>query len=171
MKDLERYFKGLADVTRLRIVNLLTWGELCGCDIQRVLEASQPNVSRHLTYLKHAGLVVDRREGYRVFYRLVEATDATIKSLFDFVAAAFRHDEAFRADLRRLKDAVKDGACTIPQGRLVQVKAAGSRPAAKIKVNHRKDLVGLRQLVGGELPSRAGTKRAHDYHATKEVIR
>lgn len=121
MKELERYFKGLADITRLRIVNLLTWGELCGCDIQRVLEASQPNVSRHLTYLKHAGLVVDRREGFRVFYRLVVATDATIKGLFDFLAAAFGRDEAFRADLRRLQDAVKDGACTLPQSRLVQV--------------------------------------------------
>lgn len=127
MKELEGYFKGLADITRLRIVNLLTWGELCGCDIQRVLEASQPNVSRHLTYLKHAGLVVDRREGFRVFYRLIEATDGTMKSLFDFLVAAFGRDEAPRADLRRLKEAIKDGACTLPQKRLVQVAGSGMR--------------------------------------------
>ena len=49
MNEVERYFKGLADNNRLRIINLLMHGELCGCDIQYVLEASQPNVSRHLT--------------------------------------------------------------------------------------------------------------------------
>ncbi|PYV62345.1 MAG: transcriptional regulator, partial [Acidobacteria bacterium] len=49
MIDLERLFKGLADKSRLRIINLLMHGELCGCDIQYVLRASQPNVSRHLT--------------------------------------------------------------------------------------------------------------------------
>ena len=63
---LEIFFKGLADVSRLRILSLLLHGELCGCDIQYVLDASQSNVSRHLTYLKNSGLVLDRRSGYRV---------------------------------------------------------------------------------------------------------
>ncbi len=111
MTELERSLKGLADVTRLRIINLLGWGELCGCDIQRVLEASQSNVSRHLTYLKHAGLVNDRRDGFRVFYRLAPAESETRKNLLQFLAAAFRRDEGFRGDLRRLKGAIKDGAC------------------------------------------------------------
>ena len=62
-KELEQCFKGLADQSRLRILNLLLQGELCVCDIRYVLEASQPNVSRHLTYLKSSGLVADRREG------------------------------------------------------------------------------------------------------------
>lgn len=114
MRELETFFKGLADATRLRIINLLSWGELCGCDIQRVLGASQPNVSRHLTYLKHAGLVVDRREGFRVFYRLAPANNETMKSLFQFLALAFRRDESFRSDLRRLKHAIKEGACMVP---------------------------------------------------------
>ena len=55
MKDLEQLFKGLADQSRLRILNLLFTGELCVCDIQYVLESSQPNVSRHLTYLRNSG--------------------------------------------------------------------------------------------------------------------
>jgi ArsR family transcriptional regulator, arsenate/arsenite/antimonite-responsive transcriptional repressor len=117
MGELERNLKGLADATRLRIVNLLSWGELCGCDIQRVLEASQSNVSRHLTYLKHAGLVTDRREGFRVFYRLAPADGETLKGLFDFLAAAFRRDEGFRSDLGRLRHAIKDGACMGPLAR------------------------------------------------------
>jgi ArsR family transcriptional regulator len=130
--ELERSLKGLADVTRLRIINLLCWGELCGCDIQRVLEASQSNVSRHLTYLKHAGLVNDRRDGFRVFYRLASAESETLKNLFQFLAAAFRRDGGFRSDLRRLKEAIKDGAC-----RTVTVKAQRRLPRARRDANER----------------------------------
>ena len=88
-------FKGLADPTRLRIMNLLLHGELCVCHIQRVLSASQPNVSRHLNYLKHSGLVLDRREGYRVYYRLVDSRDGPLKGLFEFLRMAVRGDETF----------------------------------------------------------------------------
>jgi ArsR family transcriptional regulator, arsenate/arsenite/antimonite-responsive transcriptional repressor len=66
VNDLEQLFKGLADRNRLRILNLLLHGELCVCDIRYVLESSQPNVSRHLTYLTNSGQVVDRREGTRM---------------------------------------------------------------------------------------------------------
>jgi ArsR family transcriptional regulator len=115
MHHLEGYFKALADVNRLRIVNLLFYGELCGCDIQIVLETSQPNASRHLTYLKHAGLVRDRRDGYRVFYGLVEPSSEKLKGLFDYLRMAFRGDPLLLGDLARLKQAIKDGACTFQQ--------------------------------------------------------
>ena len=113
----EGYFKGLADSSRLRILNLLLYGELCGCDIQYVLGLSQTNVSRHLTYLKHAGLVADRREGYRVFYRLADTPSGTIPALFEFLRAVFKADENLQQDLVRLKQAVREGACTIQQKR------------------------------------------------------
>lgn len=114
MPDLQECFKGLADRTRLRIVNLLLAGELCVCDIQRILQASQSGVSRHLTYLKHAGLVWDRRDGVRIFYRLATDQDATLKSLYEFLRAAFRKDRGLRADLEQLKRALKEGACATP---------------------------------------------------------
>jgi ArsR family transcriptional regulator len=118
MRDLEGYFKALADVNRLRIINLLLYGELCGCDIQVVLETSQPNASRHLTYLKHAGLVRDRREGARVFYGLADpGSDEKVKGLFEYLRMAFKKDPDFRADLMRLKEAIKNGACTFEQFR------------------------------------------------------
>ncbi len=115
MQDLEAYFKALGDAHRLRIINLLFYGELCGCDIQVVLETSQPNASRHLTYLKHAGLVRDRREGFRVFYGMVEPTSEKLKGLFDYLRVAFKEDPVMRGDFVRLKQAVKDGACTFQQ--------------------------------------------------------
>ena len=126
MQELEGYFKALADVNRLRIVNLLFYGELCGCDIQVVLETSQPNASRHLTYLKHAGLVRDRRDGYRVFYGLVEPASEKVQGLFDYLRMAFKDDPVLRGDLARLKRAVKDGACTFQQIRPLPRLAAAS---------------------------------------------
>ena len=115
MADLERYFKGLADVSRLRILNLLMRGELCGCDIQYVLETSQPNVSRHLQYLKNSGLVFDRRDGYRVFYRLADPHLESRRPLFEFLQRAFKAEEPFRRDVKRLKEAVSQGACTLSE--------------------------------------------------------
>lgn len=113
--QLEAYFKGLADANRLRILNLLLYGELCGCDIQYVLDLTQPNVSRHLTYLKHAGLVTDRREGFRVFYRLADSANGALKPLFDFLRTAYTGDQLFQDDLARLKRAIKEGACQMQQ--------------------------------------------------------
>jgi len=65
-------------------LNLLLHGELCVCDIQFVLEASQPNVSRHLSYLKNSGLVLDRRDGFRIYYRLAQPKQGAKKRLFEF---------------------------------------------------------------------------------------
>ena len=112
MKELEQYCKGIADGNRLRILNLLLHGELCGCDIQYVLETSQPNISRHLQYLKNSGLVLDRRDGFRIFYRLAEPTRGVRKTLFDFLRQAFKDEEPFGEDTLKLKDAIQHGACT-----------------------------------------------------------
>ncbi|MGA2610363.1 MAG: metalloregulator ArsR/SmtB family transcription factor [Halobacteriota archaeon] len=113
MKELEQYFKALADTNRLRILNLLLHGELCVCDIQYVLEATQPNVSRHLSYLKNSGLVLDRRDGYRIFYRLADPKQGTKKRLFEFLQDAYKNEEQLQADKKRLKEAIDAGSCTL----------------------------------------------------------
>jgi len=129
MRELERYFKALADANRLRILNLLLHGELCVCDIQFVLEASQPNVSRHLAYLKNSGLVVDRRDGYRIYYRLSEPKHALKKKLFEFLQEAYRNEEQLREDTRRLKDAIQEGSCTMSEWKPYSAVDARKTPA------------------------------------------
>ena len=121
---LEAFFKGLADISRLRILNLLLHGELCGCDIQYVLEATQSNVSRHLTYLKNSGLVLDRRAGYRVYYRLTTKISPDHKLLFEYLQQAFRGEKVFADDYKTLRNAIKQGACAISTGQ------TGPRPKA-----------------------------------------
>jgi len=115
MRELEQYFKALSDVNRLRILNLLLHGELCVCDIQHVLESSQPNVSRHLAYLKNSGLVLDRRDGLRIFYRLSEPKHGTKKRLFEFLQDAYKNEEQLQEDIARLKEAIKEGSCTVSE--------------------------------------------------------
>jgi ArsR family transcriptional regulator, arsenate/arsenite/antimonite-responsive transcriptional repressor len=112
MKQLEQYCKGMADSNRLRILNLLLHGELCGCDIQYVLNTSQPNISRHLQYLKNSGLVLDRRDGFRIFYRLAEPIQGAKKYLFEFLQQAFKNEEPLQDDTRKLKEAIQHGSCT-----------------------------------------------------------
>lgn len=70
MKNVAHIFKALSDETRLRILALLSDGELCVCDLMAALELPQSTVSRHLAYLRNAGLVDDERRGVWMFYRI-----------------------------------------------------------------------------------------------------
>ena len=111
-RELEQYFKALADITRLRILNLLLQGdELCVCDMQYVLNISQPNVSRHLAYLKNSSLVLDRRNGSRTFYRLSDPDHKIKKALYGFLHQAFQNETELQDDIRQLQEAISSGSC------------------------------------------------------------
>ncbi|MGB9915067.1 MAG: ArsR/SmtB family transcription factor [Candidatus Bathyarchaeales archaeon] len=68
-----KFFKALADPTRLRILGLLSVREMCVCEVMVALELTQPTASHHLGILENAGLVKKRKEGKWVFYRLADA--------------------------------------------------------------------------------------------------
>lgn len=70
MKEPFQVFKALADETRLRILSLLSHGEMCVSDLDAILRVGQSKVSRHLDYLRKTSLVTSRRTGTLVFYRL-----------------------------------------------------------------------------------------------------
>ena len=99
---LETIFKALADATRLRIIGLLLAGEVCVCDIHDSLGLPQPKVSRHLAYLRRAGLVAARREGLWVHYRLAALTDPVMQALLDSVGHAVGHLASGSRDRKRL---------------------------------------------------------------------
>src|SRR2546423_14053648 len=83
-------FRAFSDRTRLRILNLLRNGETCVCDLVDVLGLSQPKVSRHLAYLRKAKLVVARKEGLWMHYRLAPAKSEFHKSLLNCLAFCFQ---------------------------------------------------------------------------------
>jgi ArsR family transcriptional regulator, arsenate/arsenite/antimonite-responsive transcriptional repressor len=73
--DIERFFQALGDFTRLRLLNLMGEHELCVCYFVEILGQPQPKISRHLAYLRNAGIVAVRRQGTWMHYRLVLPED------------------------------------------------------------------------------------------------
>jgi len=106
---MERVFQALGDKTRLRILGLLLTGEVCVCHIHESLGVSQPKASRHLAYLRRAGIVQTRREGLWVYYRLAESNDLLLRTIRDVVAHTLGHLAAVRRDAARLQK--KNGCC------------------------------------------------------------
>lgn len=102
LTTLETLFKALADGTRLRILGLLLAGEVCVCDIHGSLGLPQPKVSRHLAYLRRAGLVDTRRSGLWVHYRLATLSDPVLQALLDAVGHAISHLDSGTRDRKRL---------------------------------------------------------------------
>lgn len=89
LTDLDALFRGFADPTRIRILNVLATGELCVCDIVSLLRLSQPTVSRHLAYLRRTGLVEARPELRFTYYRLAPPRDAIHRNLIGCVRSCF----------------------------------------------------------------------------------
>ena len=90
LTDLDALFKGFADPTRIRILNVLAAGELCVCDVVALLRLAQPTVSRHLAYLRRTGLVEARPELRFTYYRLAEPQDVVHRNLISCVRSCFR---------------------------------------------------------------------------------
>ncbi len=105
---IDETFRAFADETRLRILHALTKGELCVCDIMAILRVPQSKVSRHLGYLKRAGLVVDRRSALWRYYSLAKPKTTFHSRLIACVGACFRDVPILAADAKRLAGYKKD---------------------------------------------------------------
>ncbi len=114
MKKTAQIFKALSDETRLRILSLLARGELCVCDLMAILDLPQSTVSRHLAYLRNAGLVEDRRQGVWMFYRLAREEGEfrqEVQSLLQPHLAALPQGQADRIALEAYFVRKEDSAC------------------------------------------------------------
>jgi len=121
--SIELFFKALADRTRLRIIHLIADDEVCVCFFVEVLKTNQPKISRHLAYLRRAGLVSARREGKWMNYKLVEPPDAHAARIFAEVRDWLANNPEMQRDKNRLEK-----ICCAPQ-LPVQLKKA-PRPAS-----------------------------------------
>lgn len=100
--DAELFFAALADRTRLRLLNLLRGGEVCVCFFAGTLGTNNPKISRHLSYLKRAGLVSGRRDGKWVHYSLVKPDEKRAAEIFDATMNILESDEEMITDRKRL---------------------------------------------------------------------
>ncbi len=111
VRPLTRLFRALGDETRVRIVALLSHGELCVCHLEKALELSQPNVSRHLGILRAAGIVDARRDGSWMYYSLAAQDHEAVQAMLAQLARLFGAERALRADHAKLKKSCGPRAC------------------------------------------------------------
>lgn len=102
MRDLALFHAALSDPTRLRLLNLMKDGEICVCYLQEILKTNQPKISRHLAYLKKAGLVEARRDGRWMHYRL-KKTDRNLNTILSQTLTQLGHEAQIKKDSQRLK--------------------------------------------------------------------
>jgi ArsR family transcriptional regulator len=95
-------YKAFADPVRLRLLNLLADGEVCVCHLHEALELPQSTVSRHLAYLRKRGLVIGRKDGLWVHYRLAKPAGEVHRTLIGSLGACCKEIEAFEYDRQRL---------------------------------------------------------------------
>ena len=120
--DLARFFQALGDKTRLRLLNLMGEREICVCFFVEILGHPQPKISRHLAYLRSAGIVAARREGKWMHYRIVAPPHDGAAQVLKQTLEILREEKSMQSDIVRL-----DKACCAP-GHLVALTGA-PRPA------------------------------------------
>lgn len=103
-------FAALADRTRLRLLNLMNGREVCVCYFVEILKQGQPKISRHLAYLRRAGIVAARREGKWIHYKIVLPADHGAAAILRETLRALGEEKEMQMDLSRL-----DRACCAPQ--------------------------------------------------------
>ena len=103
--EMERFYQALGDTTRLRLLNLMGSQELCVCYFVEVLDQPQPKISRHLAYLRNAGLVTSRREGTWMHYRIATPEHAGASRVLKETQRWMQDDQEMIADRKRLAKA------------------------------------------------------------------
>jgi ArsR family transcriptional regulator len=129
--NMQRFFQALGDATRLRLLNLMGDQELCVCYFVEILDQPQPKISRHLAYLRRAGIVEARREGKWMHYRITPPADAGAAELLRQTLAWLKQDRAMQADRARLGK-----ACCTP-AKFTALQAAPA-PSAAARTRRRK---------------------------------
>jgi ArsR family transcriptional regulator len=103
--SLDQWFRALADPTRLRLLNLIAGREVCVCFFVEILGVSQPKISRHLAYLRRAGLVAARREGKWMHYRLETPQDEVARDILRSTLRRLATRPEMQRDVARLSSA------------------------------------------------------------------
>jgi ArsR family transcriptional regulator len=116
--DLVPLFAALADRTRLRLLNLIAGREVCVCYLVEILRQSQPKISRHLAYLRKAGVVAARKEGKWMHYRIGRSQGPAAGAILSAVLESLQSDREMQSDLARLSR-----ACCQPE-RFVSLQGA-----------------------------------------------
>jgi Predicted transcriptional regulators len=132
--DMETFFMALADKTRLRLLNLLRRNEICVCFFTEVLGESQPKISRHLAYLRNAGIVEARRDGKWVHYRIVQPKDEYAARVLQDTLAWLESKEEMQRDYEKLET-----VCRVPTAPVTITRAPKPNTFANTNISTSKE--------------------------------
>jgi ArsR family transcriptional regulator len=124
----EKFFAALADRTRLRLLNLIEGREVCVCYFVQVLALPQPTISRHLAFLRRSGVVVARRQGKWMHYRLAAPANAAVRALLRQTLEWLGE----QPDMRRERGRLKRASCAPRQ--IVQLRHAPTPQPAEERI-------------------------------------
>lgn len=118
MHDLLRVLKAISNENRLRILKILEEKPMCVCEIRKVLELSQPAVSRHLTKLKDAGLIRSRKEGIWVNYLIPDRFENhEVRDILRYIGGLLNEDETVKRDRNIAREVDRTKICGVKNGR------------------------------------------------------
>lgn len=123
--NMELFFAALADNTRLRLLNLIDETEVCVCFFVEVIGTNQPKISRHLAYLRKAGIVSARRDGIWAHYRIVAPKNEHAARVLRDVREWLKTDKAMQKDRKKLMN-----VCCAPQPPVTVQGAPRPQPVA-----------------------------------------
>jgi ArsR family transcriptional regulator len=108
--NFERFFQALGDTTRLRLLNLMGDQEICVCFFVEILDQPQPKISRHLAYLRSAGIVATRRDGKWMHYRIIMPPNDGAAKVLQQILETLKEEKIMQADRAKLGK-----ACCAPE--------------------------------------------------------
>jgi len=111
VRPLTRLFRALGDETRLRIVALLSHGELCVCHLETALDLNQSTASRQLGILKAAGVVDSRRDGTWMYYAITAQQHELVARALEVLTKAFGAEAALKRDHAKLRKSCGPTCC------------------------------------------------------------
>lgn len=118
--DKELFFSALSDRTRLRLLNLIQDEEICVCYFPEVIGTNQPKISRHLAYLRKAGLVNVRREWKWAHYSLAEPKNERAAKVLREILDWLKEDEEMRSDKKKMMQI----CCSPPSQQPIKIQGA-----------------------------------------------
>lgn len=135
--EMETFFLALADKTRLRLLNLMRDDEVCVCFFTEVLGESQPKISRHLAYLRNAGIVEARREGKWMNYRIIKPASEYAATVLQDTLKWLESQETMRNDYENLA-----AACCSPEVPVTIIRAPKPKilPKADVAVIRKEEI-------------------------------
>jgi ArsR family transcriptional regulator len=129
MREVLAITNALADESRVRAVIALTRGRLCVCQIAELLQLAPSTVSKHLSILRQGGLVDAQKKGRWIHYFIPDQPDESVRQTLDWLTSALAKDAKVAADMKRLKEILKENPEELCRRQLGKSKSCSSAPA------------------------------------------